>query len=233
MAIKMMVEDIPVEIKKKRIKNMYLYVKAPEGNVVASVPINATTTDIQKFITPRIDWIRRHRDGLKNRDVVKEKTFSEGEKVYIFGKPHVIEYKHAGTQSAEASNGVLTLYLRKGHSPESRERVVREFMRDILYKKIEERLPVFTEMTGLIPSEYQIKDMDTRWGSCNIQTKKIWINLKLAYMPPQYLDYILLHEVAHLKIIGHGADYSAFLSQYMNNWRDIKKELNRRYMEFI
>ncbi len=233
MAVRILFDNIPVEIKRKRIKNMYLYVKAPRGTVVASVPVNVSQSEIENFISPRMDWVRKQREKLQNRDIVLDKKFGERDTVFIFGEPYKIIYRHAGTQSAEASNNVLVLNLRKGHSPESRERVIREFMRSKLYEKINERLPIYTEMTGLYPSDLQIKDMDTRWGSCNIKTKKIWINLKLAYMPVEYLDYILIHEVAHLKISGHGADFSSFLDRYMINWREIKKELNRRYMEFI
>lgn len=233
MAIKIMIEDIPIEVKRKPIKNMYLYVKAPNGTVVASVPMQATTTDINRFVAPRIDWIRRHREKFQNREIVKEKKFEEGDTVYIAGEPHTIRIIHAPTQYAEASDGILTLAMRNGHSPESRERVLREFLRGELYRRIDDRLPIFTDLTGLKPTELQIKNMDTRWGSCNTATGKIWINLKLAHMPDSYLDYILLHEIAHLAIHGHGADFSAFLDRYMMDWREIKKSLNQRYGEFI
>ena len=233
MAIKMMVEDIPIEIKRKRIKNMYIYVKAPYGNVVASVPMSASTTEINKFLIPRINWIRKHREKFTNRQIVESKQYEEDDAVFVAGFPYKLKFIHTPTQYAYIEGEHLVLALRNGHYPESRERVIREFLREQLKDRIESRLPYFENATGLHPSEWQIKDMDTRWGSCNISTKKIWINLKLANMPDEFLDYILLHEIAHLKISGHGADFSSFLDQYMFDWRDIKKALNQRYMEFI
>lgn len=233
MAIKMMVEDIPIEIKRKRIKNMYIYVKAPYGNVVASVPMSASTTEINKFLLPRVNWIRKHREKFTNRKVIESKQYEENDIVFIEGYPYKLKFTHAPTQFAYIEGDYLVLALRNGHYPESRERVIREFLRFHLKKRIEKRLPYYENATGLHQSEWQIKDMDTRWGSCNASTKKIWINLKLAHMPDEFLDYILLHELAHLKISGHGADFSAFLDRFMFDWRDIKKALDLRYMEFI
>ena len=233
MAIKMMVEDIPIEIKRKRIKNMYIYVKAPYGNVVASVPLSASTTDINKFLVPRINWIRKHREKFSNRQIIERKQYEEGDVVFVEGYPYNLKFVHTPTQYAYIVGDYLVLALRNGHYPESRERVIREFLRDHLKKRVEERLHYYENATDLHPSEWQLKDMETRWGSCNVSTKKIWLNLKLAHMPDEFLDYILLHEVAHLKISGHGADFSAFLDRYMFDWRDIKKALDTRYMEFI
>ena len=233
MAIKVMVEDIPIEVKRKRIKNMYLYVKSPNGDVVVSVPYSATTTDINKFVVPRIDWIRRNRLKFINRDIPKDKTYDEGEAVFIGGNKFTIKIEYAASQYGRIEDGYLVLGLRNGHNPERRERVVREFLRQHLSERINDLLPGVEEMTGLKSDSWQIKDMETRWGTCNTQTKKLWFNLKLAHMPDEFLNYVILHEVAHLKIQGHGAPFSAFLDRYMPDWRDIKKALNARYAEFF
>lgn len=233
MAIKIMVEDIPIEVRKKKIKNMYLYVKSPNGDVIASVPLEATTTDINKFVLPRIDWIRRNMQKFTNRDILKERRYDEGEDVFVGGKAYKIKIEYAATQYGRIDGDDLVLGLRNGHTPERRERVVREFLREDLQKRIEILLPKWEDITGLRSDSWQIKDMETRWGTCNTKTKKIWINLKLAHMEDRLLEYVILHEVAHLKISGHGADFSAFLDGYMPNWRDIKKELNERYAEFL
>ncbi len=233
MAIKIMVEDIPVEVKKKNIKNMYLYVKSPDGSVVVSAPLGATTTEITKFVAPRINWIRSNRAKFLNRNIPKEKTYDEGETVFVAGLPFTIKITYAASQYAKKENDCLVLALRNGHNPERRERVVREFLRQDLFDRISNLLPEWEARLDLYSDEWQIKDMETRWGTCNPTTKKIWFNLKLANMPDEFLEYVILHELAHLKISGHGADFSAFLDRYMVDWRDIKKTLNARYHEFL
>ena len=233
MAIKVMVEDIPIEVKRKKIKNMYLYVKSPNGDVVVSVPLSATTTDINKFVYPRIDWIRRNRMKFINRDIPKERTYDNGTDIYVGGSKLTIKIVYAANQYAYRDGDFLVLGLRNGHNPERRERVVREFMREDLSRRIERLLPEWEERTGLRADLWHIKDMETRWGTCNVKDKRLWFNLKLAYMPDEFLQYVILHEVAHLAIVGHGADFSAFLDKYMTDWRDIKKSLNSRYSEFL
>lgn len=233
MAIKVVINDIPIEVKKKKIKNMYLYVKSPNGDVVVSVPQNATTTDINKFVVPRMDWIIRNRMKFLNRGISKDKSYSDGEIVFVAGEPLKIKIVYAASQYAVRDGNTLILGLRNGHNPERRERVVREFLRHDLSERIDCLLPKWEEATSLTSESWQIKDMETRWGTCNTETKKLWFNLKLAHMPNEFLEYIILHEVAHLAIIGHGADFSAFLDRYMLDWRDIKKAMNERYTEFL
>ena len=75
--------------------------------------------------------------------------------------------------------------------------------------------------------------MTTRWGTCNTQTKKIWINLQLAKKPRECLDYILLHELAHLKVRNHGKAFVAILDAHMPNWREIKRELNAATLDYL
>lgn len=233
MAIKVVINGIPIEVKKKKIKNMYLYVKSPNGDVVVSVPQNATTTDINKFVVPRMDWIIRNRMKFLNRGISKDKSYSDGEIVFVAGEPLKIKIVYAASQYAVRDGNTLILGLRNGHNPERRERVVREFLRRDLSERIDYLLPKWEAATSLTSESWQIKDMETRWGTCNTETKKLWFNLKLAHMPNEFLEYIILHEVAHLAIVGHGADFSSFLDRYMLDWRDIKKALNERYTEFL
>lgn len=233
MAITIMVEDIPVEVIKKRIKNMYLYVRSPDGKVTVSVPLKASTTDINKFVYPRIDWIRRHRESFTSRKIPMERKWDEGETVLVAGVEYPIHITYAATQYAKISDGKIVLGMRNGHSPESRHRIIREFLRSDLQMRIEEALPYWQNLTGLSCSSWAIKDMKTRWGSCNTGTKMLWFNLKLGNMPDRYLDYILLHEIAHLAVAGHGAAFNAILDKFMPDWRARKKELNSRYVDFL
>ncbi len=233
MAIKMMIEDIQVEIKRKPIRDMYVYVKAPDGNVVVSVPENATTTDVRKFILPRIDWIKQKKGKLSARLIALERNYDDGETFFLFGSPLTIKTEHKGTQFAYAEENILHLYLRRGHTKESREKVLREFLRETLYIEIDSMLPELTKLTGVAPSEIQIKDMNTRWSSANTESGKIWINLRLCQMPKDYLRYILLIELGHLKTGAKGAELSRFLDEHMKGWRKIKKDLKARCIEFI
>ena len=105
---------------------------------------------------------------------------------------------------------------------------LKEWYRPILKAKIAELLPALEAQTGLYCSEWRVKDMKTRWGSCNITKKRIWLNLKLVQYPPECLEYVILHELIHLKVPNHSADFYAELDQYMPDWQMRRKILNRK-----
>ena len=105
---------------------------------------------------------------------------------------------------------------------------LKEWYRPILKAKIVELLPALEAQTGLYCSEWRVKDMKTRWGSCNTTKKRIWLNLKLVQYPPECLEYVILHELIHLKVPNHSADFYAELDQYMPDWQMCRKILNKK-----
>ena len=108
-----------------------------------------------------------------------------------------------------------------------------EWYRELLKAEIEKRLPKWESISGLHCSGWQTKYMTTRWGTCNTKTKKIWINLQLAKKPYDCLDYVLLHELAHLRVKDHGAEFVAIMDEFMPYWREVKKALNDSTLDFL
>ena len=112
-------------------------------------------------------------------------------------------------------------------SEEERKELVKRY-REILKPKLEKYLAFWEGQTGLHPEKWQMRDMKTRWGSCNPRTKKLWFSVGLAEKTDECIEYVVLHELAHLKIANHGADFKEFLSHFMPDWRARQKELNGR-----
>lgn len=110
-------------------------------------------------------------------------------------------------------------------SEEGRKELVKRY-RAILRPKLEEYLEFWERQTGLHPEKWQMRDMKTRWGSCNPRTKKLWFSVGLAEKSDECIEYVVLHELAHLKIANHGADFKAFLTHFMPDWRVRQKQLN-------
>ena len=96
---------------------------------------------------------------------------------------------------------------------------------------IAELLSKWERITGLKCSTWQIRKMKTRWGSCNVKTKKIWFNLYLAKTNTRCLEYIILHELLHVKIADHGAEFKEHMDYYMPSWREIRKEMKEYILE--
>lgn len=227
--MKIIVDGISVEIYRKNIKNMYIRVKSPNGDVVVSAPMKMNRRFIEETILERIDWIHSMQEEARKTPHLKERQYISGEILYLWGRPYILEVVHGnGKKSIILSGDKMILTMKKDSTIEQREKFVKEWYRSLLKMEIESVLPVWEERTGLYCSGWQTKQMKTRWGTCNTQTKKIWLNLQLAQKSPECLEYVVLHELAHLKERGHGPAFKAILDQYMPEWRAIRKKLNEK-----
>jgi predicted metal-dependent hydrolase len=124
------------------------------------------------------------------------------------------------------AHGKALIYTKEGTGAEQRGRFIREWYRARLMEKAVPCLRRWELATGLHSSELRTKYMKTRWGTCNTSAGRIWLNVELAKKPEECLRYVTLHELAHLKISGHGRDFKALLDRYMPDWREIRKRMN-------
>ena len=115
---------------------------------------------------------------------------------------------------------------RSAAHPEPADRAEKERMRSCLKQRIEARLPVIEEITGLRCSGWTVRDMHTRWGSCNTNTHHINLSLMLATRSDAELDYVILHELVHTVVPNHGPDFYALMDRFMPGWKKIRKALN-------
>lgn len=225
---------IPIEIQKKNIKNIHLSVLPPDGRVRVSAPKTVSDKSLELFVRTKIGWIKKQQDKFENQPRQSERQFVSGETLYFWGQKYYlqVEYSYKGNSLVlEGNNAILT--VRKESTAKQRENYVNEWYREHLKNKIAIILPEWEKKTGLKCSSWQTKYMTTRWGTCNTETKKVWINLQLAKKPIECLEYVILHELAHTKVKNHGNDFIAIMDMYMPNWREIKKTLNDSAMDYL
>ena len=221
------IANLEVELIRKNIKNMHLYVLRPDGKIRITAPAKLSEEKIREFILSKLDWIYKQQEKIKNEPHKVPLEYLHGDTLYIFGKPYTLEVI-IGKRTREFVflGGRAILYDKKGSTKEQREKAVNEGLRSALKLKIDEFLPKWEKITNLHPSSYQTKKMKSRWGTCNVRTKKIWLNLELARKKEECIEYVILHEICHLKVANHGNDFIKLMDRYMPNWREIKKELN-------
>ncbi len=223
------VDGIEVLVTKKAIKNMHLYVKPPDGRAEVSAPLRMPDAQIEAFVRSKIGWIKWHREAFAQRPPKAERAYVSGETLYIWGAEYALLVRYAVRGSSlvlDGNRAILT--VREQSTPQQRERVVNEWYRAILKAEIERLLPKWEEITGLHPSGWQVKNMKSRWGSCNVSTRKIWLSLQLAKRAPVCLEYVLVHELVHLAEKSHNARFRAYMDRFMPDWRIIRERLNRQ-----
>ena len=228
------IAGIPFKIIRKDIKNMHLYVKPPDGHVEVSAPWHLSEESVLMFVRTRLGWIRKQQEKFLSQPRQTERQYVSGETMYIWGKQYFlqIEYSNKGNSVALSGDSMI-LTVRKESTAKQRENYVNEWYRSQLKKEIEKRLPKWEAHTGLYCSSWQTKYMTTKWGTCNTQTGKVWLNLQLAKKPFECLDYVILHELAHLRVRNHGAEFVAILDEHMPYWREIRKLLNDSTLDYF
>lgn len=232
--MQIVVSGIPVKIIKKNIKNMHLYVKPPNGNVEVSAPMTMTDESISLFVRTKLGWIRKQQSKFANQERQSVREYVSGESLYLFGKQYYLQVVHTSPKNSVTLEGEKAiLNVRKNSTTEQRSAFVNEWYREQLKKQVSILLPKWEKLTGLYASSWQIKYMTTRWGTCNTATKKIWLNLQLAKKPIDCLEYVILHELAHIKVRNHGEDFVNIMNLYMPYWREIRKKLNDLKLDYM
>ncbi len=226
--MKLFVEDIEIELIRKSIKHMHLYVLRPDGRVRITAPMRLSTERIVEFIASRTDWIRAQRARIAAEPRIAPLTYSDGETIIIFGKPYILEVISSNKNNFSYLLGKAELYCKPSSTPEQRKAIVEKALRESLYAKIKPLFEKWELITGLKASSYQIKKMKTRWGTCNTRTKKIWLNLELVHKSDECIEYVIMHELAHLRVSNHGKDFIAIMDYYMPRWKEIREALNQR-----
>ena len=225
---------ITVEIIKKDIKNLHLAVLPPDGAVRVSAPKTLPDDSIQLFVRTKIGWIRRQQERFRTQPRQTERQYVSGETMYLWGKQYFlqVEYSYKGND-LKLSGDTALLTVRKESTAKQRENYINEWYRQQLKAEIEKYLPKWEAITGLHCTDWQTKYMTTRWGTCNTEKRKIWLNLQLAKKPYICLEYVILHELIHLKVKNHGPEFVSLMDQYMPFWREIRKQLNDTTMDYL
>ena len=217
---------IPVEVIKKRIKNLHLYVLPPEGNVRLTVPKSLSEENIEKFIYEKRNWIEEKQAEIRSRRNPK-RDICEKNTVLLFGASYPVVYiPSSGKPKAFFDGKSIILTLSQDAPFGEKEKALNELYRQLLHEKLEKHIPLWENITGLYCNEWRIKNMKTRWGTCNTTDKRIWMNLALAKKNVSYIDYVILHELCHLKYADHSERFTSLMASFMPDWQKRKKALN-------
>ena len=220
------ISGIPVFINKKKIKNLHLYVKPPSGRVEVSAPLLMNVKAIENFVRINLGWVKKQQLKFEGQPRIAERKYITGEIYYIWGKQYLLQFENSKKRFFKIDGNRIILGMKITASIKQREKYVRKEYRKILISQLDRLVPKWEEKTGFYCASYKTKYMTTRWGTCNAKARRIWINLQMAEKPLECLEYIILHELVHLKIPNHGSDFKEEMNKNMPDWRERKKLLN-------
>ena len=223
------VDNIEIQLIKKNIKNLHLSVLPPDGSVRISAPKELNDEAIRLFVVSKLAWIKKQRAKFKRQERQPEREFVSGESHYFLGQRYLLNviYTNKRRQGAAIRNKTyLDLFVRENSGKEQRRKVMREWYRSELKALIPPLISKWEPIIGVKVESWGVKRMKTKWGSCNIAAKRIWLNLELAKKNPACLEYIVVHEMVHFLERLHNEHFVAYMDKFLPNWRSIKAELN-------
>lgn len=221
------VAGINVDVVHKDIKNLHIGVYPPLGRVRVAAPERLGNEQIRLAVVQRLGWIKRKRKQLQDAERQSEREMVTGETHHVWGVRHRLTVvERAGKREVAVRGSRLVLSVPKGTDAATRRRVLEDWHRDQLRARIPNLIARWEPRIGRPVAHWQIKRMKTKWGSCNPEAARLWFNVELAKKHPRCLEYIVVHEMAHLVERTHGERFTNLMDLLLPGWRTHRDELN-------
>ena len=223
------------EVHRKKVKNINLRIK-PNMEIYISVPMNLHRDYIENFIRSKEEWIK---SVLKKVENVKEKQkgfeYKNGEIYKFLGKEYNLIVRTGNFNGVSLKNDaksnvmILTVNENIFENIDEKKKVMEKWYfenaKKLFLKFVEKWLEILDEHVEKVA----IKPMKTRWGSCNYVKKYINLNTELIKRTPFEIEYVILHELTHLKYPNHGKGFYNYIERYMPNYKVAEKMLNAKH----
>ncbi len=220
--------DITIDVIQKDIKNVHLSVNPPYGEVRIAAPLQMNPDAIRAFAIDKIGWIKKERLKFIEQEREPEREFLNRESHYVWGKRYLLEIVEANeTPSVELKHSQLVLKVRFGTDRNKMKDVLDEWYREQIKAAVPELIVKYSYRLKVSVDRLFVQEMKTQWGSCNHSENSIRLNTDLARRSPEYLEYVVLHEMAHLVEPTHNERFTTLMDQNMPSWRQFRDELNR------
>ena len=223
------VRGTPVEIVRKDIKNLHLGVYPPNGRVRVAAPLYLDDDAVRLAVISRLGWIRRKQADFEQQNRQSQREFVTGESHYFQGRRYRLDVtEHNSPPTVRLlNNTTMGLSVRPGTDRDMREAVLYRWYRRELRDQLPALLAKWEPRVGVTVADVRIRKMKTLWGSCNIEARRIWLNLELVKKPASCLEYVLVHEMVHFIERSHNARFQGLMDRFMPQWRMHRDELNQ------
>lgn len=216
-------------IVRKSVKNLHLSVLPPDGWVRITAPQNMNDDAIRTLIALRLPWIKKQQAKFSGQQRQTKRDYVGGESHYFLGKRYKLEvvYKDEPSKVTMKGKSKIVLQCRPKATTKKRQEIMANWYREELHSVVDELITKWQKKVGVKVSSWNIKQMKTRWGTCNHEKAKILLNLELAKKPIACIEYVVVHELVHLIEKKHSEKFVALVAKYISKWKSLKDELNR------
>ncbi len=219
--------NIEIDVVRKDISRMHLAVYPPHGRVRLAVPDKTDEEIYRLFAISKLRWIKKHVKNFQSQARETQRDYVNGESHYYQGMRYILEVVSSDEkQVVELKGNQLILFCKSNSDREQKAEILKEWYRKQLKSQIESIIPKWEKTIGVKCESWGVRQMRTKWGSCNTDKKSILLNLELVKKPKVCLEYILVHELVHLHERNHNTRFITLMNQFLPNWRLYRDELN-------
>lgn len=224
---KLKVGELDITVKyRKGMKKIYLRVEK-NGDIVVKAPLRTPNYIIKKLIHDNIAELKRRQNNILN-SLPKKREYKTGETYFVFGKELPLEVVNSNKNTLIITEEKIVLVAKDQN--QDREKIFQKGIREKLRQQSLYFVKKYEPIMNVKANELRIKKMNTRWGTCNLEAKRIWINEELVKYPISCLEHIVVHELTHLLEINHTPRFYELLEHYYPNYKHndkLIKDFNR------
>lgn len=219
--------SVKAEVLRKRIKHMHLGVFPPEGAVRISAPEDVALDTIRVFAISKLAWIKQQQRKMKAQPREPEREFIDRESHYVWGRRYLLQIQELAVPANIALSGKnMRMTVRPGTPTDKRQALLEAWYRTQVREAAQPLLRKWQAIMGVQAGKLLVQRMKTKWGSCNPKTGLIRLNTDLAKKPPEHLEYVIVHELAHLIEASHGERFVATMDMFLPKWQHLRDGLN-------
>lgn len=219
--------ELQITITRKGIKNVHLSVHPPDGRVTMAAPIATRIEVARAYAISKLGWIRAQQQKLASQSRESPRQFLSRESHYLWGLQRLMRVQHQDTKPCVAlDHKHIVLTVRPGTTAQKRGELMHEWHKSLLHQAVPPLIKKWEPIVQVKVNAYFLQRMKTKWGSCNHRAGNIRLNTELVKKPKDLLEYVIVHEMAHLREPTHSKRFVAILDQHYPAWREARAELN-------
>lgn len=219
--------DVGIAVVRRKVKHAHLSVHPPQGRVTLVVPVGTRLEVARAYAITRLGWIRSQREMLRSQAREAPRRFVERESHWLWGRRYLLSVVEVDAKpGVRLGHRRITLSVRPGSDSAKRGRVVHEWHKALLHEAVPPLIAKWEARLGVSVAAYYLQRMKTRWGGCNHRAGSIRLNTELVKKPRDLLEYVLVHEMAHLIEPTHCERFVALLAKHYPAWHEARAELN-------
>jgi predicted metal-dependent hydrolase len=220
--------EIRADVIRKDIKHVHLSVLPPKGRVRIAAPRDMKVETIRLFAISRLAWIRAEQHKMQEQPRESPRSYLTRESHHVWGRRYLLQrVEHDAAPTIELSRSRLVLKVRPDTDSSRCGEILDGWYRNQLRLAVPALIQKWAPVLGVSVAQVFVQRMKTQWGSCNPLSHNIRLNTELAKKPPECLEYIVVHELAHLIEPSHNARFVALMDDLLPHWPHLKATLNR------